>query len=43
VWRDLFESIAMVVALFDLLTAVLAAVLWHRLRQPATVRDRVSA
>ena len=43
VWRDLFGSIALVVALFDLFTAVLAAVLWHRLRRPATVRDRVSA
>ena len=43
VWRDLFGSIAMVVASFDLLTAVLAAALWQRLRRPATVRERVSA
>ena len=44
VWRDLFGSIAMVVALFDLLTAVLAALLWHRLRRPAPARrERVSA
>ena len=41
--RDLFGSIALVVALFDLLTAVLAGVLWLRLRRPATVRQRVSA
>ena len=43
VWRDLFGSIAMVVALFDLLTSVLAAALWHRPRRPAVVRERVSA
>jgi hypothetical protein len=42
--RDLFGSIAMAVAVFDLLTAVLAAALWHRLRRPAQVaRERVSA
>jgi len=42
--RDLFGSIAMVVAVFDLLTAALAAALWHRLRRPAQVaRERVSA
>ena len=41
--RDLFGSIALVVAVFDLLTAVLAAALWHRLRRPATVREQVSA
>jgi len=41
--RDLFGSIALVVAVFDLLTAVLAAALWHRLRRPATIRERVSA
>jgi hypothetical protein len=36
--RDLFDSIALLVALFDLLTAVLAAALWHRLRRPAAAR-----
>ena len=41
--RDLFGSIALVVAVFDLLTAVLAGTLWLRLRRPATVRERVSA
>jgi hypothetical protein len=42
--RDLFGSIAVVVAVFDLLTAALAAVLWHRLRRPAQIaRERVSA
>lgn len=42
--RDLFGSVALVVALFDLLTAVLAAALWHRLRRPAPVRrERVAA
>ena len=42
--RDLFGSIALVVAVFDLLTAVLAAALWHRLRRPAPAgRVRVSA
>jgi hypothetical protein len=35
--RDLFGSVAMVVALFDLLTAVLAAALWHRLRRTTVV------
>jgi hypothetical protein len=43
VWRDIFDGIAQVVAVFDGLTAVLAAVLWHRLRRTATVRERVSA
>jgi hypothetical protein len=42
--RDLFGSIAMVVAVFDLFTAVLAGVLWHRIRRSAPVRrERVSA
>jgi hypothetical protein len=42
--RDLFDSIALAVALFDLLTAALAAALWHRLRRPAVAsRERVSA
>ena len=35
VLRDLFSWVAMAVALFDLLTAVLATVLWLRLRAPA--------
>jgi hypothetical protein len=35
--RDLFGSVALVVALFDLLTAVLAAALWHRLRRTTVV------
>jgi len=44
VGRDLFGSVALVVALFDLLTAVLAALLWHRLRRPvASPRERVPA
>lgn len=34
VLRDLFDGVAMAVALFDLLTAVLAAMLWRRLRAP---------
>ena len=41
--RDLFGAIALVVAVFDLLTAVLAGTLWLRLRRPANVRERVSA
>jgi len=42
--RDLFGSIALVVAVFDLLTAVLAAALWTRLRRPVTARhEQVSA
>jgi hypothetical protein len=41
--RDLFGSIALVVAFFDLLTAVLAGVLWLRLRRPVPVREKVSA
>ena len=42
--RDLFGSVALVVALFDLLTAVLAAALWHRLRRTAVVgREQVPA
>jgi hypothetical protein len=41
--RDLFGSIALVVALFDLLTAVLAGLLWLRLRRPVPVREQVSA
>lgn len=34
VLRDIFDGVAMAVALFDLLTAVLAAMLWRRLRAP---------
>lgn len=42
--RDLFGPVAMVVAGFDLLTALLAAALWHRLRRPTPVRrERVPA
>ena len=42
--RDLFGSIALVVALFDLLTAVLAGALWLRLRHAApAARERVPA
>ena len=41
--RDLFGSVALVVALFDLLTAVLAAALWHRLRGPVPAREQVPA
>jgi hypothetical protein len=41
--RDLFGSIALLVAFFDLLTAVLAGALWLRLRRPVPVRERVSA
>jgi hypothetical protein len=36
--RDLFGGIALVVALFDLATAVLFAMLWARLRQPSHMR-----
>lgn len=31
VWRDLFSSLALLVAFFDLATAVLCAVMWRRL------------
>jgi hypothetical protein len=42
--RDLFGSVALIVALFDLLTAVLAAALWHRLRRTTAVgREQVAA
>ena len=42
--RDLFASIALVVALFDLLTAVLAGTLWLRLRRRVPARrEQVSA
>jgi hypothetical protein len=41
VLRDLFSWMAMAVALFDLLTAVLATVLWRRLRAPAGRHQRV--
>jgi hypothetical protein len=42
--RDLFGSIALVVALFDLLTAVLAGMLWLRLRRAVPARrEQVSA
>jgi hypothetical protein len=40
VLRDLFSWLAMAVALFDLLTAVLAAMLWQRLRAPAGRHER---
>jgi hypothetical protein len=44
VGRDLFDPIAMAVALFDLATAALAAVLWWRLRTAAAaLRERVPA
>ncbi len=36
--RDLFSSYALAVAVFDLATAVLAAMLWHRLRRSAVHR-----
>jgi hypothetical protein len=32
VWRDLFSSLALLVAFFDLATALLCAVMWRRLR-----------
>jgi hypothetical protein len=42
--RDLFGSVALVVALFDLLTAVLAGALWLRLRRTSpALRERVAA
>jgi len=42
--RDLFSSVAMVVAVFDLLTAVLAGALWHRLHSRDGARpQRVAA
>ena len=42
--RDLFGGLSLAVAGFDLLSAVLAAVLWRRLRQRAAVpRARVPA
>jgi hypothetical protein len=31
VWRDLFSSLALLVAFFDLATAMLCAVMWRRL------------
>jgi hypothetical protein len=40
VLRDLFSWVAMAVALFDLLTAVLATMLWRRLRAPAGRHQR---
>jgi hypothetical protein len=40
VLRDLFSWAAMAVALFDLLTAVLATMLWQRLRAPAGRHQR---
>jgi O-antigen/teichoic acid export membrane protein len=40
VLRDLFSWVAVAVALFDLLTAVLAALLWQRLRLPAGRHQR---
>jgi hypothetical protein len=44
VTRDIFGSVALVVALFDLLTAVLAAALWHRLHRATVVgREQVPA
>lgn len=42
--RDLFGGLALAVAGFDLLSAVLAALLWHRLRGRAAVpREQVRA
>ena len=42
--RDLFDPVAMAVALFDLATAVLAALLWWRLNSAAAaLRERVPA
>ncbi len=42
--RDLFGSVAVGVALFDLLTAALAAALWHRLRRTTVLgREQVPA
>jgi hypothetical protein len=42
--RDLFSGLALLVAAFDLLSAVLAGLLWHRLRDRAAVpRERVAA
>ena len=44
VTRDLFDTVAIAVALFDLLTALLAGVLWWRLRTHAAVdREQVLA
>ena len=42
--RDLFGGLALLVAAFDLLSAVLAGLLWHRLHQDTVVpRERVPA
>ena len=38
VTRDLFDTVAMVVAVFDLLTALLAGALWWRLRSHDVAR-----
>jgi hypothetical protein len=40
VLRDLFSWVATAVALFDLLTAILATMLWQRLRAPAGRHQR---
>ena len=42
--RDLFGGVALLVAGFDLLSAVLAGILWHRMRaRPAVPREQVPA
>lgn len=42
--RDLFSGIALLVAGFDLLSALLAALLWHRLQaRTGVARERVPA
>ena len=44
VTRDLFDTVAIAVALFDLLTALLAGALWWRLRSHDTaLREQVPA
>lgn len=39
--REVFSGLALLVAAFDLLTAVLAGVLWQRLRTSEAERERV--
>jgi hypothetical protein len=42
--RDLFAGLALLVAVFDLLSAVLAGLLWHRMHiRTVVARDRVAA
>jgi hypothetical protein len=43
VGRDLFDPIALAVALFDLATAVLAGLLWRRLHAPRSTHPAVAA